>query len=62
MKDPTPSGKVEGVRIRCAMTQTERDLINVLTPSERLAALLDAARHKLERLLKETEGEKSRHD
>lgn len=37
------------VRIK-APSDTERDLINILTPDERLAALVDAARAKAHRL------------
>lgn len=58
MKNTRPDTKIAAVRVRCAMTEQERDIINVLTPAERLAVLLEAGKKKMERLLSETEQKK----
>ena len=53
MKNVTPSRKIEAVRVRCTMSEQERSIVNVLTPKERLEALLEAGRRKMLALLGE---------
>ncbi len=53
MKNVTPTRKIEAVRVRCTMSTQERSIVNVLTPRERLDALLEAGRRKMQALLEE---------
>ncbi len=54
MKNATPDRRIDAVRVRMPMNEQERTIVNVLTPSERLEALLEAGRKKMQALLGET--------
>ncbi len=55
MKNPSSDRRIDAVRIRMPMSEQERQIINVLTPAERLEALLEAGRREMRGLLGESE-------
>ncbi len=60
VKNTVPASKIAAVRVRCTMSVQQRDIINVLSPDERLIALLEAGKRKMERLLSEDGAKESK--